>query len=75
MYLYKQDLPLNSLKWLICHKTEPNQTKPLPNIVYFLPGIFYYLSGIWYLLNFFIYPFPMDDRAIKRKFTKYSVME
>ena len=25
MYMYKEDLALNNLQWLICHKTEPNQ--------------------------------------------------
>ena len=24
-YLYKEDLALNNLQWLICHKTQPNQ--------------------------------------------------
>ena len=28
IYLYKKDLTLNKLQWLICHKTKPNQTKP-----------------------------------------------
>ena len=28
IYMYKQDLALNNLQWLICHKTKPNQTKP-----------------------------------------------
>ena len=28
IYMYKQDLALNNLQWLICHKTQPNQTKP-----------------------------------------------
>ena len=23
--MYKEDLALNNLKWLICHKTQPNQ--------------------------------------------------
>ena len=26
--MYKEDLILNNLQWLICHKTKPNQTKP-----------------------------------------------
>ena len=26
MYMYKQDLTLNNLQWLICQKTKPNQT-------------------------------------------------
>ena len=25
IYLYKEDLALNNLQWLICHKTKPNQ--------------------------------------------------
>ena len=24
--MYKQDLALNKLQWLICHKTKPNNT-------------------------------------------------
>ena len=30
MYLYKQKLELNNLLWLICSKTQSNQTKPNP---------------------------------------------
>ena len=25
--MYKEDLALNNLQWLICHKTQPNQIK------------------------------------------------
>ena len=25
IYMYKEDLALNDLQWLICHKTKPNQ--------------------------------------------------
>ena len=25
MYMYKADLALNNLQWLICHKNKPNQ--------------------------------------------------
>ena len=25
IYMYKDDLALNNLQWLICHKTKPNQ--------------------------------------------------
>ena len=32
LYIYKQDLALNNLQCLICHKTKPNQTKPKPNL-------------------------------------------
>ena len=24
MYMYKKDLALNNLQWLVCHKTQPN---------------------------------------------------
>ena len=27
--MYKEDLVLNNLQWLICHKTKPNQTMNL----------------------------------------------
>ena len=27
MYMYIEDLALNNLQWLVCHKTKPNQTK------------------------------------------------
>ena len=26
--MYKEDLALNNLPWLICYKTQPNPTKP-----------------------------------------------
>ena len=29
MYMYKKDLALNNLQWLICHKTKPNPTKAI----------------------------------------------
>ena len=25
--MYKQDLAFNNLQWLICHETQPNQTR------------------------------------------------
>ena len=30
IYMYKRGLVSNNLQWLICHKTKPNQTKPIP---------------------------------------------
>ena len=30
IYMYKVDLALNNLQWLICHKIQPNQAKPNP---------------------------------------------
>ena len=28
--MFKEDLALNNLQWLICHKTKPNKTKLNP---------------------------------------------
>ena len=30
VYMYKMDLALTNLQWLMCHKTKPNQTSNLP---------------------------------------------
>ena len=30
--MYKEDLALNNLQWLICHKTKPNHTERNPQI-------------------------------------------
>ena len=27
IYMYKKDLVVNNLQWLICHETQPNQTE------------------------------------------------
>ena len=32
--MYKDDLALNNIQGLVCHKTKPNQTKP--NRIYFI---------------------------------------
>ena len=45
--MYRDDLALNNLKWLICHKTKPNQTNP--NIRIFI--CFVFLS--WYYDDFY----------------------
>ena len=29
IYMYKQDLALNNLQWLLYQKPKPNQTKPI----------------------------------------------
>ena len=28
-YMYKNGFGINNLQWLMCHKTKPNQTKPI----------------------------------------------
>ena len=30
MYMYKTDLALDNLQWLICHKTKPNFNQEIP---------------------------------------------
>ena len=34
MCIYKEDLALNDLQWLICQKTKPNQTKSYISYIY-----------------------------------------
>ena len=36
-YMYKKDLALNDLQRLICHKTKPNQIKPIHLAIRELP--------------------------------------
>ena len=36
--MYKEDLALNNLQWLICHKTKANQTKSYIFNIYVLRG-------------------------------------
>ena len=38
IYMNKKYLALNNLQWLICHKTQPNQTKPNP--IYLIYNIY-----------------------------------
>ena len=50
--MYKEDLALNNLQWLICHKTQPNQiklnqTKPIMLLYQlFLNAVFFWGVGI-----------------------------
>ena len=37
--MYKKDLALNDLQWLICHKTKPNQPLGIYQKSYFPPQI------------------------------------
>ena len=32
VYIYKEKLALNNLQWLICYKTKPTQTHPIPSV-------------------------------------------
>ena len=38
IYMYKKDLVLNNIPWLICHKTKPNQTKSHVFNIYEIKG-------------------------------------
>ena len=40
--MYKEDLALNNLQWLICHKTQPNQTESTP-VFLFLFYLYIYI--------------------------------
>ena len=35
----KMDLTLNKLQWLICHKTQPNQTRIILVTLHFSSGV------------------------------------
>ena len=43
--VYKKDLVLNNLQWLICYKTKPNPTKPNNNNLG-LSFFYYYFIGL-----------------------------
>ena len=50
IYMYKQDLALNNLQWLICHKTQPNQIKPNINLLcFYFP---HYLTALVVVLKY-----------------------
>ena len=34
--MYEEDMALNNLQWMICHKIQPNQTKPCIFNIYVL---------------------------------------
>ena len=34
IYMYKENLALNNLQWLICHKTQPNKTISYIYLIY-----------------------------------------
>ena len=38
MYMHKEDLALNNLQWLICHKSQPNQTIFYKKVSLFFTG-------------------------------------
>ena len=51
--MYKEDLALNNLQWLICHKTQPNLNKKvLIFLIYRITKLQYDLFNIviWYIL-------------------------
>ena len=31
--MYEEDSALNNLQWLICHKTQPNQTNEINSLI------------------------------------------
>ena len=42
--MYKLDLALNNLQWLICHKTKPNQTL-IPQAMDWIVLLLFYKDG------------------------------
>ena len=43
--MYKMDLALNNLQWLICHKTKPNATKTYCYTSYEITDKFFMISA------------------------------
>ena len=50
VYMYKMDLELNNLQWLICHKTKPNQ-KPLSFRLTNLKANFFTVKWFYFVVN------------------------
>ena len=60
--MYKQDLTLNNLQWLTCHKTKQNQST-LPRR-YFWKKNLLTTEELNFLLEIFLEKKPFDDRRI-----------
>ena len=67
--MYEQDLVLNNIQWLICHKTQPNQIIYIQYIyIYLMPNPVYITYNGWYdikakqtkLYIYLIYMFKED---------------
>ena len=43
VYMYKEDLALNYLQWLICHKNKQNKTQKL-SIHFFQPVTYHHIQ-------------------------------
>ena len=55
IYMYKKDLALNSLQWLICHKTKPNQISHHIAYTFYSPVYCQFL--LLCIVNFCLYHF------------------
>ena len=55
IYMYKENLALNNLQLLICHKTQPNQIIDIQYVC---------VKGIWHLITY------NDWYTIKQNLTK-----
>ena len=50
--MYKKDLALNNQQRLICHKNQPNQTKPY---------IYIYISKFFFFFSFFFFESSIEQ--------------
>ena len=58
LYIYKKDLALNYLQWLICHKTKPDQSNLKSCTLWQKSGFFFFKKKmcisdikIWYFIS------------------------
>ena len=60
IYMYKEDLVLNNLQWLICHQTQPtcsNKSEKVSLMYFgtiFKRGMNFYISYIYLIQTYFI---------------------
>ena len=64
--MYKPDLALNNLQWLICHKAQSNETKSDKTQLNFQFGIF--------LLNYLVYVIKFGFELRKNIILKIDII-
>ena len=68
VYMYKIDLALNNLKWLICHKTKP---KKIFSSLLSIYGIHVFKIAIFEnVFHFLVFIFPLNPINMHCKFVE-----
>ena len=58
----KEDLALNNLQWLICHKSQPNLSFKMSLLSYYSQSCFYYYF-LWSFYYYYCFFFPVQVRT------------